>query len=177
MKKILTLLAPLALLAVGCSKEKQAPTVDTSREITIDDLVWVSEWQIHKWKLSDLTDKKIRQIQLVLLNENGEITKESITIGTDTLLDLDMEIALAFREKGEFIEVKLRGSGGSTSSTIGNIFKGNTRTSSPSVKLHNDLLVIATDSSTVNINPKSELENPCNKLCLRFIPFRSQETE
>lgn len=173
MKSLLKPLALVAFVFTGCDAEKSSTQV-ASREITVGDLAWATEWNIYKWKISELTDEKLQQIQVVVIGPEGDVIQEGASIGYNSVLDSDMEIALAFKKTGADIDYKIRGQGSVTSSFKG-LFTGNTWSYGPDGGIHEGLLVVATSSGSSIVHSESALASPGFKLCLKFIPANTEK--
>ena len=176
MNIVLKLLVFSAMLSTGCDSKKPSSGA-ASRQITVDDLAWATDWKIYKWKVSDLTNKDLSRIQVVVIGPQGEVAQEGASVGYDSVLDANMEIALALKKTGSDVEIRLRGGGGTVSSTMRGVFTGNTWSCGQDGGVHQELLVIATDGTSGVMNSKSVLATPGNKLCLKLIPFNSQKAE
>jgi hypothetical protein len=176
MNIILKLLVLSVLLSTGCDSKKSS-SGESSRQITVDDLAWSTDWKFYKWKISDLTNKDLSRIQVVVIGPQGDVTQEGASVGYDSVLDANMEITLALKKTGSDIEIRLRGGGGTVSTTIRDVFTGNTWSYGPDRGAHQEFLVVATDSSTGVMNSQSALAKSGNKLCLKLIPFNSQKEQ
>lgn len=174
MKIFSILLMPCVLLFTGCDT-KDPSRETTSQQITVEDLAWATDWKIYKWKVSDLTSEELRQIQVVVVGSEGEIVQEGVSVGYDSVLDPEMEIALALKKVGADVEIKLRGGGGSVSSTMESVLTGNTWASSANNGVYEGFVVIATNSNGAAMNSQSALSESGNKLCLRLQPYKSKK--
>jgi hypothetical protein len=175
MKLLQTFLILSYLACLGCDSKKPSD-ISKTKEVTVQDLLWATEWNIYKWKVSDLTNVKLSRIQVVVVGPDGQIAREGPSIGSDTTLDPDMEVSLALKKVDKDVMVKLRGQG-SVSSTIEGVFVSNSWSFGPKPDIHNNLLVVATDSSLSTSSSKSDLEQDCNKICLKLLPYSQKEAE
>jgi len=174
MKTLHILLGFSVVLFTGCDTDKPS-SESASRKITVEDLAWATDWNIYKWKVSDLSDEELRQIQLVLIGSDGEIIQEGLSVGHDGVIDSNVEISLAFKKVGADVEVKLRGGGYAGSSTMKDVFIGHSWSFSPNNNAHGEFMVIATSSTNAMLNSRSALSESGNKLCLRLRPHKSEK--
>jgi hypothetical protein len=164
------------LLALsGCDTHKPSNASRTN-EITVEDLMWATEWKIYKWKINDLTDQKLTAIQVVVVGPDGQVAKEGPMIGYDSILDPDLEVSLAVKKVDADAMVKLRGTG-SVSSTLKDVFVGSSWAIGPKPDIYNGLLVVATDSGLSTSSSKSDLAQNCNKLCLKLLPYNQKDAD
>ena len=159
----------------GCDAKKPSK-IERSSEVTVDDVLWATEWNIYKWRIGDLTKVRLSRIQVVGVGPDGKIAKEGPAIGYDAVLDPDMEVAIALKKVEDDVMVKLRGEG-FVSSTIEGVFTGDFWSFGPRRDVHENLLVVATNSSLSASSSKSDLAQNCNKLCLKLWPYTQKDAE
>jgi len=166
----------LILLALsGCDSHKQSDA-SSKNEVTVEDLMWATEWKIYKWKVRDLTNQKLSGIQVVVVGPDGQVAKEGPMIGYDSILDPNLEVSLAVKKVDADAMVKLRGDG-SVSSTLKDVFVGSSWAIGPKPDIYNGLLVVATDSGLSTSSSKSDLAQNCNKLCLKLLPNNQKDAD